>query len=139
MISSGRCAACRNQRRRCHSNCIFSPYFPANDPQRFAYVHRIYGGSRVGRILQQIPSSRRAEAADALYFEAECRIEDPVCGCVKIISELWQQIHNTEIELARVQALVALHRFQIPQTEVIMPSSQSSTGHLFQINSSTPN
>jgi hypothetical protein len=34
------------------SDCIFSPYFPANDPQRFAYVHKIYGGSNVGKMLQ---------------------------------------------------------------------------------------
>jgi hypothetical protein len=48
----GRCAACKNQRRRCPSDCIFSPYFPANDPQRFAYVHKIYGGSNVGKMLK---------------------------------------------------------------------------------------
>jgi len=52
MMISGRCAACKNQRRRCPSDCIFSPYFPANDPQRFASVHKIYGGSNVGKMLQ---------------------------------------------------------------------------------------
>lgn len=51
-MMSGRCAACKNQRRRCPSDCIFSPYFPANDPQRFASVHKIYGGSNVGKMLQ---------------------------------------------------------------------------------------
>jgi len=52
MMISGRCAACKNQRRRCPSDCIFSPYFPANDPQRFVSVHKIYGGSNVGKMLQ---------------------------------------------------------------------------------------
>lgn len=51
---SGRCAACKYLRRRCPSHCIFSPYFPPNDPQRFACVHRIYGASNVGKMLQVI-------------------------------------------------------------------------------------
>lgn len=49
---SGRCAACRYLRRRCPSDCIFAPYFPPNNPQRFASVHRIYGASNVARMLQ---------------------------------------------------------------------------------------
>lgn len=51
MIST-RCAACKYLRRRCPSDCIFSLYFPPNDPQRFASVHKIYGASNVAKILQ---------------------------------------------------------------------------------------
>ncbi|TKY57306.1 LOB domain-containing protein 24 [Spatholobus suberectus] len=114
---SGRCAACKNQRRRCPSDCIFSPYFPANDPQRFACVHRIYGGSNVGKMLQQIPPYLREQAANTLYFEAQCRIQDPVYGCVGIISKLYQQIHNEEIALAKIQTQIACHKFQVPQAK----------------------
>ncbi|KAI4347501.1 hypothetical protein L6164_008311 [Bauhinia variegata] len=116
MISS-RCAACKNQRRRCPSDCIFSPYFPANDPQRFAIVHRVYGGSNVGKMLQQIPIHVRAQAADTLYFEAQCRIQDPVYGCAGIISKLHQQIQNAESELAEIQTQIAFHKSQIPLAE----------------------
>jgi hypothetical protein len=49
---SARCAACKYLRRRCHSDCIFSLYFPPNDPQRFASVHKIYGASNVAKILR---------------------------------------------------------------------------------------
>ena len=49
-----RCAACKYSRRKCHSNCIFYPYFPFNNTQRFACVHRIYGASNVGKMLQVI-------------------------------------------------------------------------------------
>ncbi|KAI4324046.1 hypothetical protein L6164_023613 [Bauhinia variegata] len=114
---SGRCAACRSQRRRCPSDCIFSPYFPANDPQRFAYVHRIYGGSNVGKMLQQIPNHLRPQAADTLYFEAQCRILDPIYGCVGIISQLHQQIQNAESELAKIQVKIIFHTSQTPQVE----------------------
>ncbi|KAF5457796.1 hypothetical protein F2P56_021874 [Juglans regia] len=105
---SGRCAACKYLRRRCPSDCIFSPYFPPNDHQRFACVHRIYGASNVGKMLQQIPShDLRAKAADTLYFEAKYRIQDPVYGCVGMITQLHQQIHNAESELAKTQAQIA--------------------------------
>ncbi|KAK7343663.1 hypothetical protein VNO77_12579 [Canavalia gladiata] len=114
---SGRCAACKNQRRKCPSDCIFSPYFPPNDPQRYATVHRIYGGSNVGKMLQQIVPNVRAQAADSLYYEAQCRIEDPIYGCHGIISQLVQQIHNTESELAKVQAQISILKLQTPQVE----------------------
>ncbi|CAJ2676668.1 unnamed protein product [Trifolium pratense] len=114
---NGRCAACKNQRRRCPSDCIFSPYFPPNDPQRFVSVHRIYGGSNVGKMLQQLPNNVRQQAANTLYLEAKCRIQDPVYGCVGIISKLYEQIHDTEIELAKIQTQIACHKPQNPQFE----------------------
>ncbi|TKY51258.1 LOB domain-containing protein 24 [Spatholobus suberectus] len=114
---SGRCAACKNQRRKCPSDCIFSPYFPSNDPQRYASVHRIYGGSNVGKMLQQIPPYVRAQAADNLYYEAQCRIQDPIYGCYGIISQLVQQIHSTETELAKIQAQISILKLQSPQVE----------------------
>ncbi|KAK4384219.1 LOB domain-containing protein 12 [Sesamum angolense] len=89
------------------SDCIFSPYFPANNPRRFAYVHKIYGASNVGKILQDLPVSRRAEAADSLYYEAYCRIKDPVYGCVGLITILHQQIYDAQCQLARIQAEIA--------------------------------
>ncbi|KAG5029798.1 hypothetical protein AAZX31_05G177100 [Glycine max] len=112
---SSRCAACKNQRRKCSSDCIFFPYFPANDPQRFACVHRIYGGSNVGKMLQQIPPYLREQAANTLYFEAQCRIQDPVYGCTGIISKLYEQINNTEIALAHIQTQIACLKLQVPQ------------------------
>ncbi|KAK7825556.1 lob domain-containing protein 24 [Quercus suber] len=104
---SGRCAACKYLRRRCPSDCIFSPYFPPNDPQRFSCVHRIYGASNVGKMLQQLPSHLRSQAADTLYFEAQYRLQDPVYGCVGIISQLHQQINSAESQVAKIQAEIA--------------------------------
>ncbi|GLT74361.1 hypothetical protein SLA2020_461640 [Shorea laevis] len=105
---NSRCAACKYLRRRCPSDCIFSPYFPPNDPQRFACVHRIYGASNVARMLQQLPENQRAPAVDCLYYEAQCRVQDPVYGCVGLVSLLYEQIHNAETEIANTQAQIAL-------------------------------
>ncbi|KZV17295.1 LOB domain-containing protein [Dorcoceras hygrometricum] len=106
-MNSSRCAACRHLRRRCPSDCIFSPYFPSHDSKRFRCVHKIYGASNVAKMLQELPADRRAEAADSLYYEAYCRLKDPVYGCVGTITILCQQIHNAQCQLATTQAEIA--------------------------------
>ncbi|KAJ8437993.1 hypothetical protein Cgig2_029974 [Carnegiea gigantea] len=108
MGARSRCAACKYLRKRCLSYCIFSPYFPSNDPRRFESVHKIYGASNVARMLQRIPEKQREQAVDSLYFEAQCRIEDPVYGCVKIIYQLQQEINTAQSQLTKIQAQIAL-------------------------------
>ncbi|EXB94636.1 hypothetical protein L484_005793 [Morus notabilis] len=104
---SGRCAACKNSRSKCPPNCIFSPFFPSNNPQRFACVHRIYGAKNVKKMLQALPShDLRAQAAECMCFEAQCRIESPVYGCGGIVSQLHQQIHFAETQLAKTRAQI---------------------------------
>ncbi|KAA3489390.1 LOB domain-containing protein 24-like [Gossypium australe] len=127
-MSSGRCAACRYLRRRCTQDCILSPYFPSNNPQRFASVHRIYGASNVTKLLQRLPAHLRAEAADSLYFEAQCRLEDPVYGCVGLIFLLQQQIHGAESQLIKTQAEIAVMKSQTqhPQTQPFRAISGSN-------------
>ncbi|XP_027364721.1 LOB domain-containing protein 24-like [Abrus precatorius] len=117
MVSS-RCAACKIQGRKCPSDCIFSPYFPLNDPQRYTSVHRIYGGSNVGKMLQCFskfhPLSEHRQQT-VLYDEAECRIQDPIYGCYGNISERVQQINSTESELAKIQSHISILKLQNPQ------------------------
>ncbi|KAF4360921.1 hypothetical protein G4B88_000552 [Cannabis sativa] len=103
-----RCAACKYLRKSCPSDCIFSPYFPSNNPQRFSFVHKVFGASNVGKMLKRLPVELRGEAADTMHFEATCRIENRVYGCVGIISQLQQQIHHVETELAMTRAEIAL-------------------------------
>ncbi|MCL7046800.1 hypothetical protein MKW94_001506 [Papaver nudicaule] len=103
-MNNTRCAACKHLRRKCPSDCIFYPYFPSNNPQRFAYVHKIFGASNISKMLKQLPEHKRAEAADSLYMEAKFRVQDPVYGCVGVISSLQQQIQTTQSQLAETQA-----------------------------------
>ncbi|KAB1210747.1 LOB domain-containing protein 24 [Morella rubra] len=114
---SGRCAACKYLRRRCPSDCIFSPYFSPSDPRRFACVHRIYGASNVGKMLQQLPPHLRAQAADTLCFEAQCRMQDPVYGCVGLISQLHEEIHMAESQLAKIQAEITFLNCTAPEAQ----------------------
>ncbi|GJT75399.1 LOB domain-containing protein 4-like protein [Tanacetum coccineum] len=46
------CAACKLLRRRCSQDCVFAPYFPADEPHKFASVHKVFGASNVNKMLQ---------------------------------------------------------------------------------------
>ncbi|XP_021761801.1 LOB domain-containing protein 24-like [Chenopodium quinoa] len=108
MSNSRRCAACKYLRRRCPKDCIFGPYFPSTNLERFASVHKIFGASNVAKMLKQLPEERRSEAAESMVLEARSRVRDPVYGSVGTITQLRQQIMEAEYELAKTQGLIAL-------------------------------
>ena len=55
MGGSSPCASCKLLRRRCAKDCIFAPYFPPDDPHKFAIVHKVFGASNVSKMLQVSP------------------------------------------------------------------------------------
>ncbi|KAI3761965.1 hypothetical protein L1987_52388 [Smallanthus sonchifolius] len=106
-MTSTRCAVCKYFRRRCPPDCIFAPHFLNDNQQRFTCVHKIYGASNLGKLLQDTPMQLRAVAVESLYYEAKCRIQDPVYGCAGIIWSLHQQIQIAQSQLARARAEIA--------------------------------
>ncbi|MED6185308.1 hypothetical protein PIB30_055822 [Stylosanthes scabra] len=107
------CAACKFLRRKCTQECIFAPYFPPDNPQRFAYVHRVFGASNIGKILNELAASQREDAVKSLAFEAEARLRDPVYGCVGEIAVLQQRLRQAHTEL--LNAKNELSAFVNPQ------------------------
>ncbi|KAG6735521.1 hypothetical protein POTOM_061871 [Populus tomentosa] len=75
MAGSSPCASCKLLRRRCAKDCIFAPYFPSDDPHKFAIVHKIFGASNVSKMLQEIPIHQRADAVGSLVYEANARMQ----------------------------------------------------------------
>ncbi|KAK9983026.1 hypothetical protein SO802_032551, partial [Lithocarpus litseifolius] len=69
---------------------------------------KIYGASNIGKMLQQLPSHLRFQAADTSNFEAQYRLQDHVYGCVGIISQLRQQINSAESQVAKIQSEISL-------------------------------
>ncbi|KAL6198889.1 hypothetical protein ACLB2K_028677 [Fragaria x ananassa] len=118
------CAACKLLRRRCAQDCVFAPYFPADEPHKFASVHKVFGASNVNKMLQKIfstrrhsglnlvfdtqelPEQQRSDAVSSMVYEANARVRDPVYGCVGAISSLQQQIDVLQTQLAIAQAEV---------------------------------
>ncbi|GLT64335.1 hypothetical protein SLA2020_368380 [Shorea laevis] len=126
------CAACKLLRRRCAEDCVFAPYFPADEPQKFANVHKVFGASNVNKMLQELPAHQRGDAVSSMVYEANARVRDPVYGCVGAISSLQQQIDALQTQLALAQAEVVHLRVRqtasFPTNHWIRPGSPSSSG-----------
>ncbi|XP_022004751.1 LOB domain-containing protein 12 [Helianthus annuus] len=120
---SSPCASCKLLRRRCAKDCIFAPYFPPDDPHKFAIVHKVFGASNVSKMLQELPVHQRADAVSSLVYEANARMRDPVYGCVGAISYLQNQVSQLQMQLAVAQAeilCIQMHQGpdQLPATMV---------------------
>ncbi|GMH10654.1 hypothetical protein Nepgr_012495 [Nepenthes gracilis] len=106
------CAACKLLRRKCAPDCVFAPYFPADEPHKFANVHRVFGASNINKMLQDLPVHQRSDAVSSMVYEANARVRDPVYGCVGAISSLQQQINALQTQLALAQAEVVHMRLR---------------------------
>ncbi|KAI3885374.1 hypothetical protein MKX03_035897 [Papaver bracteatum] len=93
------CAACKFLRRKCLPCCMFSPYFPPEEPKKFTNVHKIFGASNSTKLLNEISIHQREDAVNSLDYEAEARINDPVYGCIGVISILQNQVRSLREEL----------------------------------------
>ncbi|KAJ7982015.1 LOB domain-containing protein [Quillaja saponaria] len=123
------CAACKLLRRRCAQDCVFAPYFPADDPQKFASVHKVFGASNVNKMLQELPEHQRSDAVSSMVYEANARVRDPVYGCVGAISSLQQQVDVLQTQLALAQAEVVHMRMrQFTSTHDVDPALASNSG-----------
>ncbi|GJM88200.1 hypothetical protein PR202_ga04233 [Eleusine coracana subsp. coracana] len=110
--SSPPCASCKLLRRRCTQECVFAPYFPPEDPHKFAIVHKVFGASNVSKMLQELPAQQRADAVSSLVYEANARMRDPVYGCVGAISYLQQQVSQLQVQLALAKAEILCVQMQ---------------------------
>ncbi|XP_012853105.1 PREDICTED: LOB domain-containing protein 36 isoform X1 [Erythranthe guttata] len=97
--SNSPCAACKCLRRKCTQECVFAPYFPPDNPQKFTNVHKVFGASNVAKLLNELNAAHREDAVNSLAYEAEQRLRDPVYGCVGQISILQQRLKQVQIEL----------------------------------------
>ncbi|XP_022137550.1 protein LATERAL ORGAN BOUNDARIES-like [Momordica charantia] len=132
------CAACKFLRRKCLPECDFAPYFPPEEPQKFANVHKVFGASNVGKLLKEVPPHQRADAVVSLAYEAEARIRDPVYGCVGAISCLQKQLHGLQKELDAAKARLFLYSstadFSSPliwNNHISSSSSSSSSASMY--------
>ena len=57
-------------------------------------MHRVFGASNVGKLLQELPPPTREDAVNSLAYEADARIHDPVYGCVGALFALQQQVQG---------------------------------------------
>ncbi|WVY92333.1 hypothetical protein V8G54_031421 [Vigna mungo] len=121
------CASCKLLRRRCSKECIFAPYFPSDDPRKFAIVHKVFGASNVSKMLQELGVDQRADAVSSLVYEANARVRDPVYGCVGAISYLQNQVSQLQMQLAVAQAEILC--IQMQQEEATITTQVDDQDH----------
>ena len=97
--SNSPCAACKFLRRKCQPECVFAPYFPPDQPQKFVNVHKVFGASNITKLLNELHPSQREDAVNSLAYEADMRLRDPVYGCVGVISLLQHQLRQLQMDL----------------------------------------
>ncbi|KAJ4962987.1 hypothetical protein NE237_022926 [Protea cynaroides] len=97
--SNSPCAACKFLRRKCTQECVFAPYFPPDQPTKFANVHKVFGASNVAKLLNELNPTQREDAVNSLAYEAEARLRDPVYGCVGLISILQHRLKQVQHDL----------------------------------------
>ncbi|KAK1440715.1 hypothetical protein QVD17_06546 [Tagetes erecta] len=101
------CAACKFLRRKCTQECVFAPYFPPDQPQKFANVHKVYGASNVAKLLNDLAATQREDAVNSLAYEADARLRDPVYGCVGLISLLQRRLKQVQMDLEHAKRELA--------------------------------
>lgn len=125
MVSSP-CAGCKFLRRKCQPDCVFAPYFPPDEPQKFVNVHRVFGASNVTKILNELHPLQREDAVNSLAYEAEMRLRDPVYGCVGIISLLQHQLRQLQMDLSSARSELCKYKTAAAagMEQLLVPMSQ---------------
>ncbi|XP_018479169.1 LOB domain-containing protein 35-like [Raphanus sativus] len=82
------------------NECIMAPYFPSTEPDKFDRVNKVFGILNVYKILRNLEEPwQREYAANALCYEAEARIQDPICGYVGVQLVLENKLNNLKRDI----------------------------------------
>ncbi|KAL8199357.1 hypothetical protein R6Q57_012925 [Mikania cordata] len=128
--SNSPCAACKFLRRKCTQECVFAPYFPPDQPQKFSNVHKVFGASNVAKILNELSASQREDAVNSLAYEAEARLRDPVYGCVGFISILQQRLKQIQTDLHNAKQELATYMGPSAMMPVLNPGFMQQFSNL---------
>ena len=99
------CAACKYQRRKCKPDCVLAPYFPADIPQRFVNVHKLFGVGNILRLIRWRNENVRNIMMSHLIYQADRRAADPVGGCYRQILQLQILKHKATARLAELRTI----------------------------------
>ncbi|XP_049410545.1 LOB domain-containing protein 33-like [Solanum stenotomum] len=115
------CGACKFLRRKCSTECIFAPYFSYEEASKdFSAVHKVFGASKVSKLLLHLPLHCRSDAALTMSYEALARMHDPIYERVghifalhHQIASLIEEIEIMENQMASFQGEVPMHNMNI--------------------------
>lgn len=102
-MDSAICAVCKFMNHgpcTVGNECIMAPYFPSTEPEKFDRVNKVFGIINVCKVLSNVEEPwQRQYAANALCYEAEARIQDPICGYVGMKMVLENNLKNLKRDI----------------------------------------
>ncbi|OMO76344.1 hypothetical protein CCACVL1_15753 [Corchorus capsularis] len=99
------CAACKHQRKKCLSNCIFIPFYPATGADSFKEVQRIFGVKNLTHRLERLSTHEdRKKAVECLEWEAFAWKEDPINGPLGVLRRKEREIEFLKNQLMNYTA-----------------------------------
>lgn len=106
------CACCKHQRHRCSKDCILAPYFPADQPEKFSNVHRLFGVANVKKIIENMDPISRNKAMATIQLESDVRQQFPVSGCLGFIQYKETQIQRAleELKHLKLKQKILIHQ-----------------------------
>ncbi|WZY85385.1 hypothetical protein YC2023_031769 [Brassica napus] len=145
------CTACQFMTGPCTfgngNACIMAPYFPSSEPEKFDRVNKVFGIENVYTILSCLEEPwQRQYAANALCYEAEARIHDPIHGYLgtqmvynNILNNLKREIDSAKNELSITMAKVPqYYNFPIP-CDFAEPFLFTLTNEMLELNEDQKN
>ncbi|KAJ4899732.1 LOB domain-containing protein 35 [Raphanus sativus] len=98
------------------NECIMAPYFPSTEPDKFDRVNKVFGILNVYKILRNLEEPwQREYAANALCYEAEARIQDPICGYVGVQLVLENKLNNLKRDIDSALNELMITKDKVPQ------------------------
>ncbi|KAL2653549.1 hypothetical protein R1flu_021677 [Riccia fluitans] len=121
------CAACKFQRRKCAAECPLAPWFPPDQPKRFANVHKLFGVANVLKLFRENQGNLEALVRSIVY-EAEARERDPVNGAYGTLQMLQEReeflLHQKE-RLTRVRDVMEMEEMKLSRHQMYLPLTAS--------------
>ncbi|ONK81472.1 uncharacterized protein A4U43_C01F29490 [Asparagus officinalis] len=133
------CAGCRMLHRKCSYDCMLAPYFPANETEKFAVVHKVFGASNVIKMLQMVDDVWKEDAVKSMVYEAYARIRNPVYGCTFAISYLQKCVEELEEQLKTTQQQILKSQEEIGQLSFALDSVYLPVNNMFDERISSDN
>ncbi|EOA25067.1 hypothetical protein CARUB_v10018375mg [Capsella rubella] len=92
---------CKEVRHNCIEECVFAPYLPATNKDKYTKLSKVYDMRRLAQYVMDIEPSERQICVDSFCFEAEARLRDPVFGVTGYI-------HLLQLQLEEVKRLIQI-------------------------------
>ncbi|KAE7999568.1 hypothetical protein FH972_003980 [Carpinus fangiana] len=73
------CAVCTFLKRKCTNDCMFAPYFPPDQPEKFADMAKL--------LMNDLPPLQRENVPNSLVYGAESSLKDSVYGNVDLVAK----------------------------------------------------